>query len=735
MHTRASKPSGGPVTLQLPSIERERLQAVTGEVRQVLWNSPDGRFAVVRFAPEGSEEIVAVGDLGAVTPGETLRLLGQWGEHPRHGRRFEVASFTPVVPTSREGLIRFLGSGLIPGIGPALAERIVERFGERTLDIVTTQSARLREVAGIGPARARRIAAAVRARREEAETLSFLHALGLGPATARKVLRRYGEDAVRALREDPYRVAEEVSGLGFQAADRIARHLGIEADDPRRVAGGVMYALQRDAEAGHVHATIVSLGEALDRLQVPREGLESVLHTLQRRGTVVIEGEAVYDRRLHEAEVALAERLAAHVAAPAPPGAASARLVQSVCEAELSEEQRSAVQAAASRRLLVLTGGPGTGKTTTVRSIVSLHAARDRRILLCAPTGRAAKRLSEATGHPASTIHRALEWNPQLGRFQRGAGWPLEADVVLVDEASMMDLPLAAALAEALAPETSWFLVGDVDQLPPVGPGQVLRDVIDSGLVPTVRLHRVFRQARRSAIVRAAHAILRGELPEPSPPGHVGEGDLHFVEASTPEHVAHLLPTVLDRIRAAYALDPRRDVQVLSPMRRGPLGTEQLNLLLQRHLNPRRGLRPGSPGTGDRVMQLRNDYEREVFNGDVGEVLRAEEGELLVRFDERLVQYEGEALDALALAYASTVHKVQGGEFPAVILVLHGSHHVLLDRSLLYTAVTRGRRLVVILGERRALRRAVSHAARRRIRSRLTQRMATLMSRTPSRRT
>ncbi len=767
------------MTLEIPALQDGRQEAVTGEVLQVLWSSPDGHFSVVRFAPEDTHEpIVAVGDLGAVTPGEPLRLLGRWGEHPRHGRRFEVESFAPVVPTSRMGIVRFLGSGRIPGIGPALAQRIVARFGERTLDVITSQSGRLREVSGIGPARARTIAAAVRARREEAETLSFLHALGLGPATARKVLRRYGEQAVQALREDPYRIAEEVPGLGFQVADRIARHLGIGEHDPRRQAGAVMHLIRRDAEAGHVHATVASLREGLERLEIPQDGLDSVLHTLRGRKLVILEGEAVYERRLHAAEIALAAHLATHAAAPplgsarqasrpvrgtarkdpsareaislvAVPGDPSPPTTARTCEGTstfprlgtsrtrhstdparsgtgshaLSEEQRLAVEQSVTRRLLVLTGGPGTGKTTTVRSIVSAHLAMERRVLLCAPTGRAAKRLSEATGHPASTIHRALEWNPQLGSFQRGRDHPLEADLVLVDEASMMDLPLAAALAEAIPTEASWILVGDVDQLPPVGPGQVLRDVIDSGLVPTTRLHRVFRQAQRSAIVRGAHAILRGEAPEPSPSGHVGEGDLHIVEASDPEQIARLLPAVLERIRAAYGLDPRRDVQILSPMRRGPLGTERLNELLQHHLNPRHRSEGGRPGPGDRIMQLRNDYEREVFNGDVGEVLQAMEGKLLVRFDDRRVEYEGEALEAIALAYASTVHKVQGGEFPAVVLVLHGSHHVLLDRSLLYTAVTRAKRLVVLLGERRALHRAVRHAARRQLRSRLTARL------------
>ncbi len=714
------------MTLELPGtaeVGGERLQALTGEVLQVLWQSPDGRFSVVRFRPEGaSEEVVAVGDLGSVTPGEPLRLLGRWGEHPQHGRRFEVRSFTPVVPTGPEGLIRFLGSGLISGVGPALARRLVERFGERTLDVITSESGRLREVEGIGPARARAIAQAVRKRREEAESMAFLHSLGLGPATARKVLRRYGDQAVQALREDPYRVAEDISGLGFQIADRIARHLGIGECDPRRVAGAVLHLLRRGTEEGHVYATEDSLREGLEQLGVPSDALPSVLHTLARRRAVVLEGEAVYETGLYRAERLVAERIARLAARPPRRRHDLRRLVERSADAQLTDEQLQAVATSIEGHVLVLTGGPGTGKTTTVRSVVAAQRRMGRKLLLCAPTGRAAKRLAEATGHPAKTIHRALEWNPQLGRFQRGEGYPLDADVVLVDEASMMDLPLAAALLEALPDDASLVLVGDVDQLPPVGPGQVLRDVIASGHVPTVRLTQVFRQAEKSAIVRAAHAILRGSEPEPTPRGERGAGDLHFVAATEPEQVAQRLLAVLDRIAEAYGLDPRHDVQVLTPMRKGPLGTERLNALLQRRLNPRaRG--DGVPAAGDRVMQLRNDYEREVFNGDVGEVVDASGGRLVVRFDGRTVRYEGDAREALTLAYASTVHKVQGGEFPAVVLVMHSSHHVLLDRALLYTGVTRGKRLVVLLGERRAIRRAVWHAARRDVRSRLRERI------------
>ena len=403
----------------------------------------------------------------------------------------------------------------------------------------------------------------------------------------------------------------------------------------------------------------------------------------------------------------------------------------------LSAAQRGAVEASIDARLMVLTGGPGTGKTTTVRALVAAQRALGRTILLCAPTGRAAKRLSEATGAEARTIHRLLEWNPALGRFRRDARNPLDADVILVDEASMLDLRLSSQLLDAVAAASSLVLVGDIDQLPPVGPGSVLRDVIESGVAEVVRLREVFRQARESAIVRGAHAIEGGGLPEPTPRGEKGSGDLFFIQERDPEKVAETLVRVVDRVRTSYELDVLRDLQVLTPMRRGPLGTERLNELLRAALNPAPADEQDAPQkaparrfrAGDKVMQLRNDYDKDVYNGDLGVVARVEGGSTFIQVDGREVQYGVEDLDSLTHAYASTVHKVQGSEFPAVIVVLYGGHHVLLSRALLYTAITRAKRLVVLLGDRGSFARAAANAASRQTESFLAPRLRALVER------
>ncbi len=715
-----------------PDRRNEEVLHVT--VEDVVFRSDDGRFAVVRGTAEGApttagaasaheSSVTVVGDLGRVVPGEALRVRGRWTSHPSYGRRFSASAFTPVLPTTGKGVTRYLGSGLVPGVGPALAERLVARFGDRTLDVITSQSARLREVEGIGKKRAAAIARAVRERRDEAETLSYLHGLGLGPATAQRILKRYGESAARVMQEDPYLAAEQIAGIGFRTADRIGRAAGIADDDPRRAAGAVLHLLGRGAEDGHVYVPLSVLVRGAVELSVPEERIAPAVSDLAARDLVVVEDDAVYAPPLHSAEVrvagflrALAERR------PRPLGEAERARIARTVPSSLTETQRSVVVTSLEHGLVVLTGGPGTGKTTTVRAVVDAHEALGRRVLLCAPTGRAAKRMAEATGREARTIHRTLEWNPGTARFRRDERAPLEADLVLVDESSMLDVRLADSLLAAVAPGATLVLVGDVDQLPPVGPGQVLREVIRSEVAPVVRLREIFRQAQRSAIVRGAHAILGGRVPEQTPAGTKGEGDLFFVRATDPDALARRLVEVLRRLPEAYGFDPKRDVQVLSPMRRGPAGTARLNEILQAELNPgpgpAGGLRPG-----DKVMQLRNDYDRDVYNGDLGEVRRAEGGVTYVDVDGREVQYTSEQLDALVLAYASTVHKVQGSEFPAVVVVLHSSHYVLLSRALLYTAVTRAKKLVVLVGDPRAVARAARNAETYRSWSKLVERL------------
>jgi exodeoxyribonuclease V alpha subunit len=707
-------------------MEREQLLTVT--IEDALFRSPDGHFCVLRGQADGAgpEPIVLVGELRDTAIGETLRVRGRFEQHASYGRRLRVDSFTPVIPSSTAGIARYLGSGLIDGIGPALAKRLVARFGDKTLDVITTQSARLREVQGIGAQRADAIATAVRGRMAEAEVLSFLQSLGLGQALSQKIRQRYGADTTRVVREDPYLAAEQIAGIGFRTADDMAEALGFAKDDPRRAAGAVLHLVARAADVGHSFLPQDELERQCASLNVPRERVAPALSELDGRGLLHLDGDAVYAPPLYAAEVKVGARLgqlASRRSAIAPDAIASAKAALAE-HAQLAAAQHDAVLATFEQQLVVVTGGPGTGKTTTVRAIVAAQRAARRRVLLCAPTGRAAKRLSDASGETAQTIHRMLEWNPRGASFARNRGAPLETDVVLVDEASMLDVALAQHLLDALPPTAALILVGDADQLPPVGPGPVLRELIASGACRVVRLHEVFRQAEASSIVRGAHQILRGQRPTPTPTGTRTAGDLFIIRAERPEQVSARLCEALARMREAYGLDPIRDVQVLTPMRRGPLGSTALNELLQRSLNPSHvagaphALRPG-----DKVMQLRNDYDREVWNGDVGEVQRVDAGIVFVNLNGRELSYEPEAQSALTLAYACTVHKVQGSEFPAVIAVLHRSHHRLLSRPLIYTALTRAKRLAVIIGDDVGIARAIGNTEQRRSHTKLSARI------------
>jgi len=665
-------------------------------------------------------EVTAVGNLVGVQPGEHLRLTGRWRDHPRWGRQLEVESCLPVAPSTVAGMERYLGSGLVKGIGPELASRIVGRFGTATFDILDHHPGRLSQVEGIGPVRVARIREAWTRQRGIREVMVFLQGHGISPALAARIWKRYGARSPAVLRENPYVLAEEVAGIAFPTADAIARKMGVAEDAPERLEAAALNALSAAAGDGHVWQQRVSLAAACARLTGAGEGAcREAIERLAARGAVALDaaaaGELAAIPRLASAEQAAAAIVARLAAARPTAGAVQADAGIAAFERDtgitLSARQREAVRAACACRLLVITGGPGTGKTTLVRAIVDAYRRRNLRVLLCAPTGRAAKRLAEATGREAKTIHRLLEY--AAGGFKRTADSPLGGDAVIVDETSMVDIELFRSLLEALPPDCRLILVGDKDQLPSVGPGSVLADLTASGVAPVVRLDEIFRQARSSAIVVGAHEVNAGCVPTFCTDD---AGDFFFVERSDPERaVDTIVDLATNRIPRKFGLDPRRDLQVLVPMQRGALGVANLNRRLQELLTPAGpSVERGSVAfrAGDRVMQLRNDYDRDVFNGDLGEVVRVDSQAraVSVRFDAGEVEYDAADLEDLALAWASTIHKAQGSEFPGVIVALHTQHYVLLQRRLLYTAITRARKVAVIVGSRQALGMAVRNA-------------------------
>lgn len=688
---------------------RPHADSLDVEVEEVIFESDDRSFAVARVAPiQGGSAFRAAGQLGGVSPGESARLRGRYVQHPRHGLQLEVEHWEPIEPRTTAGIERYLGSGMIPGVGKRLAHRIVARFGPDTIQIICEKPHRLQGVKGIGKRLAEKISDTLSTRRAEAESLSYLRAYGLGSALARKVLLHYGDETRSIITQDPYRIAEEVKGVGFQTADRIARELGTELDAPQRAQAAVLHLLGKARDDGHVAFPCAELIAQAGTLEVPLEAASRALVDLAERQAVVIDGLLAYLPPLYANETRLALDLG-RLARARPSLPDASHHLESVTT-NLAAEQRAAVEATLHRSLVVITGGPGTGKTTTVRAVVSLHEGLGRSVVLAAPTGRAARRLAEVTGREARTVHRLLEYNPKLG-FQRHRGAPIDAELVIVDEASMLDVSLAFRLVGAVHPDAALVLVGDVDQLPSVGPGNVLRDTIDSAVASVVRLTHVFRQAAQSGIVVNAHAVNRGRAPTSSPKRPDGSpSDFHVLTADEPDRALDLIAQlVCERIPGAFGLDPLTDVQVLAPMYRGTLGCDAINERLRQELNPSGG--PAGPRGfrhGDKVMQVRNDYDKDVFNGDLGLVRAASKDKLVVEVDGVPREYQAKEVDDLQLAYCVTVHKSQGSEYPAVVVVLHTQHHVMLARNLLYTAITRGKRLVVLVGSPRAMARAAA---------------------------
>jgi exodeoxyribonuclease V alpha subunit len=692
-----------------------------GTVERIVYANPETGYAVVRLKEKRKTQLsTAVGNLAALGPGESVRLTGQWTSDRRYGLQFKVESYLSKVPSTLDGIERYLGSGMIKGIGPVFARRLVEEFGDETLTVLEKHPERIEEVEGIGPVRTRQIIRAWDAQKRIRDVMIFLQGHGVSSTYSLRIFKHYGDRAVPVVKENPYRLATDIHGIGFLTADKIAQNLGIDPNSRIRAEAGILHVLNELVEEGHCFYPKDALIEkSQGMLGISLDTLDQALQSLARSERIVIEKRPerpVYLGELSIAETEVAGALNDLASKPLP----SYRIrfdevvqrVEKTGAIRLAEGQKDALRKSLSCRILVITGGPGTGKTTVVKGIVQAYKGVGAKVLLAAPTGRAAKKLSEATGHEAKTIHRLLEYSPRYARFQRDQTYPLEAGLIIIDEASMIDILLMHDLVLALPPKGSLILVGDVDQLPSVGPGSVLRDVIESGRVEVVRLTEIFRQAQKSLIVVNAHRVNQGDFPYLKTSE---QRDFYFIGREEPEKALDTIKHLCrERIPQGFGFHPIDDVQVLSPMHRGLLGVSNLNQELQALLNPRgETLQRGATTfrVGDKVMQVTNNYEREVFNGDIGRIVSINpfNREVTIRFENHPLVYPFNDLDEIVLAYATSVHKSQGSEYPAVVLPILTQHFVMLQRNLLYTAITRARRLVILVGTKKALSIAIKN--------------------------
>ena len=709
---------------------------LAGLVERVTFHNEDNGFCVLRVKARGKREpITVVGHAAVISAGELIQASGEWANDRTHGVQFRARFLKTMPPTTTEGIEKYLGSGMIRGIGPAYARKLVRAFGSQVFDVIEAEPHRLREVAGIGPKRADGITTGWAEQRAIREIMIFLHANGVGTSRAMRIYKTYGADAIQVISEDPYRLARDIRGMGFKTANSLAMKLGIEKTAMIRARAGISFALTEALDEGHCGLPRDDLLPlAVKLLEIPDTIVLDALGLELDAGQVIadqVEGrDCVFLGGLYHAERSIADRLHILLRGSMPWESIDAEKAIPWVEARtglaLADSQKTAIHAALRSKVMVITGGPGVGKTTLVNSILRILAAKKVCLLLCAPTGRAAKRMTETTGHEAKTIHRLLEINPKTGGFRKNEESPLDCDLLVVDETSMVDVVLMNSLLKAVADHTAVLFVGDVDQLPPVGPGQALADIIASGAVPVVTLNEVFRQAALSQIVQSAHRINSGLMPDLSAPRE--PTDFYFVEASGPDiAITRLIALVKERIPRRFGFDPLRDIQVLCPMNRGGLGARSLNIELQRALNPREDPKVEKFGTtfaiGDKVMQIENDYDKEVYNGDIGYVgtIDLELGEMTIAFDGRPVAYAFGELDRIVLAYATTIHKSQGSEFPAVVIPITTQHYMMLQRNLLYTGVTRGKRLVILLGQKKAVAIAVKNVSGRRRWSKLRE--------------
>jgi exodeoxyribonuclease V alpha subunit len=732
------------------------LQEITGSLEKILYTNEENHYTVAYLQPDQEKkQITIVGSLPSVQCGETLKLQGEWIHHHQFGQQFKIVQFESILPSSVTGLKKYLGSGLIKGVGPKFAERIVECFGTETLTVIDQFSGRLREVPGLGSKRAGLIRLAWVEQKAVRDIMIFLQSYGITSAQSTKIYKTYGENAMTLVREDPYRLARDIYGIGFRTADQIARNMGIPSDSSKRLQAGLLYQLEQMLQEGHTcfpHDELVRTAAA-DLLGVDEGPIEREIVQMAHFGLIKIEPQEnlIFLPGIHHAEKGVAHRLRAIARSPIalPPIILEKALewAESRSRIHMSDAQREAVIAGISSKITVITGGPGVGKTTIIRNIVQILSHKKARIFLCAPTGRAAKRLSESCSFFAQTIHRLLKYEAETHSFAFDDETPLNADLVVIDETSMLDVPLCYHLLKAIPKTASVIFVGDVDQLPSVGPGNVLRDIIESKIAKNIYLTQIFRQQHTSQIVVQAHRINEGKLPDhifspdedasntsapstsPSSPARPlnASTDFHFITVNSPEEaVRQIINLCREDIPRAFGFHPMDDIQVLIPMHRGICGVENLNRELQKMLNPKKGeptfrLQNGEENpeierfgrlyrTGDKVMQIKNNYEKDVFNGDLGRIISIskENQKIIARIDDREVEYEFTDLDELVPAYAITIHKSQGSEYPAVVIPVLTQHFMMLQKNLIYTAITRGKKLVVLVGTAKAMAIAVN---------------------------
>ena len=702
----------------------QHAESLSGLIERVTFFNEENGFAVLKVKVKGHrEEVTVIGSLPSVSAGEWVTAEGYWVQDREFGRQFRAELINSTAPTSKEGIEKYLGSGMVKGIGPIYAQKLVHKFSEKIFDIIETESARLEEVDGIGPKRRKRIKEAWAEQKIIRQIMVFLHSNGVSTSRAVRIFKTYGQEAIEKVQANPYTLAKDIHGIGFKTADQIAQKIGIPADSLLRAAAGLSHVLLEATGEGHCALPVELLRDQAGKLlsvddKIVTEALERTLANQDLVREIIGGQELIFLPKLKRAEEIIAARV--RNLAGLQPAFPIIDFDKAVvwCQAKtgkaLAPSQRDALKLALTSRALIITGGPGVGKTTLVNAILLILRAKKVNCLLCAPTGRAAKRLTETTGVEAKTIHRLLEVKAATGGFARQEGNPLDCDLLVVDETSMVDVALMANLLRALPPNGSLLLVGDIDQLPSVGPGMVLRHLIESKVVPVVRLTEVFRQAAHSRIILNAHRLNEGSLPEPAAKG--AESDFFFIDRDEPEPIAAtLVDLVKQRIPAKFHFDPIRDVQVLCPMNRGSLGVRELNVRLQQELNPARADEPTVEKFGwhfrprDKVIQTENDYDKDVFNGDIGQIMQIDpvEKEVTIRFDQREVIYDFGELDEIALAYAITIHKSQGSEFPVVVIPLAMQQYLLLQRNLVYTGITRGKKLVVLIGQRKALALAV----------------------------